>query len=129
MEILIGLGAATIGWLFKWLMDQRKTSGRVDTSDAKTVWDQAETLRKELREQGRECRLEVERLELEVFRLRIENHGLRNEVMILQFATHPDIPNDLKDGLLKRQENHVNELKQTHADMQEKFDRMRSEER
>lgn len=114
--------AAVAGGGVKWLIDRRHTSGQVTTSDAKTLWEQAEELRNELRTQRRECHREVETLEIEVFRLRIENHSLRNDLLKLQFGAHPDIPEALRETLLKRQEDHVQALQSSFADLQRRYD-------
>jgi hypothetical protein len=106
---------AAIGWLFKWLIDKRLRSGRIDTTDAEQLWEEQrkfrEQMRRELERRVKECKLEVRSIQLQNLELRIENHELRADNMRLQFLTHPEIPQDVKDEFIEHQRQHVERLR------------------
>lgn len=111
---LAGIAGAAV----KWLIDRRRTSGQVKTTEADRLWKEAEgfrnDLREELRAKVRECKEEMLDFERQNLELRIENHELRAEVMKLQFLTHPAIPKDVKDDFLRRQRAHVKKLREVY---------------
>lgn len=47
----IGALGTSLGGAIAWLIARRQTSGKIDTSDAATLWAASEELRKELREE------------------------------------------------------------------------------
>lgn len=108
--LLVAIGSA-----FKWLIDRRKTSGQVETTDADKLWEEQrkfrEDLRSEMEERVKECKDEVRSIRLQNLELRIENHELRADNMRLQFLTHPEIPQDVKDEFLEHQRLHILKLK------------------
>lgn len=116
-----------VGVLAKWLIDRRRSSGKVSTTEADKLWAEAEAFRKnmriELERRMAECKHEMRDIQLQNLELRIENHELRGENMTLQFLAHPDIPKDVKDDFIEHQKAHVLKLKKAHAELQAKLSR------
>jgi chromosome segregation ATPase len=72
---ITGLAAAVVTYLVAW----RKSSGKVDTSDAALLWAEGTALRKELRDRVAELERRIERLEMEAEAARKEREDCRRE--------------------------------------------------
>lgn len=98
----------------QYLTLRQKFSGRIDGTEASQLWIEQSGYRRRLEDRivDLEKDLEEEKLmrQYEGLRSRVTIHDLRNEVMRLQFVTHPDIPDDVKEQMLTRQKVHVTEL-------------------
>lgn len=120
IELLLGLGSAAGGWLAKYLIDRRKASGQVAVTDAEKLWqeqrDFRDQIRSEMERRVAECKEEMRSIQLQNLELRIENHELRGDNLKLQFLTHPDIPEEVRNEFLEHQLAHVAKLKSALAD-------------
>lgn len=73
-----------VGAVVTYLAARRKTSGRVDTSDAATLWDEASKMRDAYREEAKLLREEIVALKVEIKLWMDEATGLRREVFELR---------------------------------------------
>lgn len=73
------LGGAIFGQIWSARAARRNNSGTVDTSDARTIWEQARQTIADLRLSNAELKTEVGRLHAEVLRLGDENAKLAAE--------------------------------------------------
>jgi predicted RNase H-like nuclease (RuvC/YqgF family) len=71
------LAGIVVTALVTYFVAKRNTSGRVDTSDAKTLWEEATRLREAYKEEVSMLRTEGTNLRSEVNRLRAELEMLR----------------------------------------------------
>lgn len=72
----VGGGSLAVG-VSAYMVARRQNSGRVETSDAATLWAESQAMRKELRD-------EVASLRREVSEMAAEIRGLRSEIRILR---------------------------------------------
>lgn len=79
LPLVVGLFAATSGGLVTLLVAKQKTSGRIGTSEAETLWDEGKAMRLELRSEVVSLRADVDRLQAEAAALHVEMRGLRDE--------------------------------------------------
>lgn len=63
---IIGVLGILLGIIGKYVMDKRKTSGRIDTTEAAVLWEAQENIRKELTQEVRERRQENNQLRSEL---------------------------------------------------------------
>lgn len=89
--IILAIIAAVGGPIIAYLAAARRLSGRIDTSEAAQLWEEAGKLRyeyktevTEMREILTKLRLRVEDLELKNDALHLENGELRSEVIRLR---------------------------------------------
>lgn len=97
--IIFAVAAAVLGPIWAYLAAAKKLSGRINTSEASQLWDEAGKLRfeykaelTELREITTRLRVRIEELDEKNEALHSENETLRFEVLRLQ-----DENGDLKD--------------------------------
>ncbi len=69
-----------------YLVARRKSSGRVDTTEASTLWDEASKMRQTYQEEAAECKKEQATLRAEIVFLRGEVAALRTETAALREA-------------------------------------------
>ena len=103
VEALIALGGIATA-ASTYLLGRRKASGRVSMTEADKLWKEAYFMRRDSRR--RELGLEKQML-----RLRIENHSLRNQLLKLEFALVPEVPEEIKLALIETSESHIAELR------------------
>lgn len=84
LAALLAVAAAMAAAVGTYLVARRQTSGRIDTSDAKTLWEESQQMRAELRAEVLTLRAEASRLRAEVGHLNLEIQGLRDEIRGLQ---------------------------------------------
>lgn len=72
---IVGAVATIAGGVFGFLAVRRKSSGRIDTTEAVTLWTEGTVLRQELRD-------EIVRLRGEAAQLRVEAVQLRSELAL-----------------------------------------------
>lgn len=70
LPLLSGALAAVITAFVTYLIARRQSSGRVGTSDAATLWEESQAMRKELRDEVRELRIEISQNRKEIDQLR-----------------------------------------------------------
>lgn len=70
--------------LVTWLVARRRTSGRVDTTEASTLWQEGAAMRAELRDETVSLRAEMVRMRDEAVVLRSEASTLRGEASSLR---------------------------------------------
>lgn len=74
---LFALAGASSAAIAAWLVARRKASGRIETTEAATLWEESQAMRKELRE-------EAVVLRQEVLAMREEAVAMRNETLVLR---------------------------------------------
>lgn len=77
LEGVIGAAGAMLGVGGKTLADRRQHSGKVATTDADALWDEAREIREFQKQQLSEVQTKVDTLEERVDRLTDANDGLR----------------------------------------------------
>lgn len=77
---LVGALAAAVG---AWAVAKRQRSGKIDTTEAETLWAEGQAMRKELREENLALRAEILALRAEVTAWRVEAVALRAKVDLL----------------------------------------------
>lgn len=82
--VFAALGGAAIVAFGAWLRDQRKLSGKIETSEAADLWKVTTEIRQELRERVRELLTDVGRLQGRIEALEGRNTALVNEVAELR---------------------------------------------
>lgn len=85
--ILVTVLVAVVGPLFAYLAAARKLSGKIQTSEASSLWQEASNLRSEyrdelkgVREQLSECLTRIKNIEELNSKLKVENGGLNKTV-------------------------------------------------
>jgi hypothetical protein len=118
----LALALIVAGQFFTYLVTRRRFSGRVEGTDAEQLWDEQREYRQKLERRLKyledhkvpqlEQSLSDEKLirRFEGMKCRVSNHALRNEVMTMQFLSHPEVPDDIKESVLARQKAHTTEL-------------------
>lgn len=97
--------AAAIGGYVTYKVAKRPKTGQVATSEAETLWAQAQEMRTELRAEVTECKLKLEKLDEENTTLRkgliaAEEKILGQRVEILNLREHlSQLKTDLQDAL------------------------------
>lgn len=92
-SVVGGIIVAIVGGYFTYLGIRRKTSGQVSTSDAATLWSQAQEMREELKEQVKDCNNKCDHLEEENLNLRkrlveTEEKVLNQRMEIINLKDH-----------------------------------------
>lgn len=80
LAALLAIATAVAAAVSTYLVAWRRTSGRIDTSDAKTLWEESQQMRSELRAEVITLRAEAVTLRSEVARLNTVIAQLRDEV-------------------------------------------------
>lgn len=76
--------SAALGPLVTWWITKRKSSGRINTTEANDLWEESSKIRDELRNDLKDARLELETVRADNSRLKLENFSLQNEVDYLK---------------------------------------------
>ncbi len=82
--ILIPLLGVILAPLLTYLVARRRSSGKVDTTEAATLWVEAGKMREEYRTEAESCRVEAEQLRVEQALLREEMAAMRQEAIVLR---------------------------------------------
>lgn len=110
LPLLGGALVAVIGGYFTYLIARRTKGGKVSTTEAETLWAQAQEMRNELRDQVHECQTKVDALDEENTRLRkgliaAEEKILTQRSEILDLKQHvADLKDDLRVALREVQD-------------------------
>lgn len=105
LSVIGGIFIAIIGGYFTYLGIKRKTSGNISTSDAQTLWAQAQEMREELKEQIKYCtdkcdHLEEENIKLHEQVLKDKELILNQRMEIVNLKEHvSQLQHDLRDTL------------------------------
>lgn len=86
IALIAALGTA-VGVLVQWLIARRKSSGKVQTTEAETLWAEGKQMRVELREETLALRAEAVMLRKEAAILREEAAALRLEMSAVRVET------------------------------------------
>lgn len=84
--LLAALVAAIIGPLFAYLAAAKKLSGKIETSEASDLWEEAARLRQEYKEEIAQLRKEIQDCADNVRNLKKKNQLLEEEVRKLKDA-------------------------------------------
>lgn len=77
---IIGISVAAASAVSAYAIARRRMGGRIDTTDAATLWKESQDMRRELRDELVSAREEVEHLRSELGACRKELENLREEV-------------------------------------------------
>jgi len=80
LPLIFGLLGTLVTQLGIWLIARRAKSGRIDTSEAATLWAESQAIRTELREELAELRRENENLRRENADLKMEVAAIRRQI-------------------------------------------------
>lgn len=78
LPIIGGVLTAFIAAVGGFLVARRKSSGTIDTSEAKELWEESQAIRRELRERVAELENRIKML---------EENNLRNQELIIELKT------------------------------------------
>lgn len=78
LPLLSGLLAASITALASYIIVRRQSSGRIATSEAVSLWAESQAMRKDLREEVRDLRIQLAQNREEIDRLRTRVRELEN---------------------------------------------------
>jgi predicted RNase H-like nuclease (RuvC/YqgF family) len=81
---IFGLAGVIVTAVVSYFVARRNSSGRVDTSDAKTLWEEADKLRVAYRTEIKDLRIEVTSLRSEVSKLQTELNTLHATAISLR---------------------------------------------
>ena len=84
VPVILGLAGAVISGAVAYVVSKRQRSGRIDTTEAETLWAESQAMRKELRDEAENCRLEVFALRSEMVAVRAEASVMREELVALR---------------------------------------------
>lgn len=84
--LIVALIIAVIGPLFAYLAAARKLSGKIETSEAADLWEEAARLRQEYKDEIRELREQLDNCSNEIKKMKEENKMLLGEVNRLKDA-------------------------------------------
>ncbi len=82
--VFASLAGVVIAPLLTYVVAARKQSGRVATTEAETLWLEAEKMRESYKQEAVRLREEVIALRAETVALRVETVTLRNETLALR---------------------------------------------
>lgn len=80
LPLILGLVGTALTQLVIWLVARRSKSGRIDTSEAATLWAESQAIRGELRAEVAELRKENEVLRRENADLKAEVAAIRRQI-------------------------------------------------
>ena len=83
LPVIVGVIGAAITGLVAWSVAKRQRSGKIDTTEAETLWAEGQAMRHELREENFQLRTEVLALRAEITAWRVEAVALRVKVEAL----------------------------------------------
>lgn len=92
--LLIGIMGTIITGMITYLIARRQTSGKASTASANIIFEAAETIRKEQRDEIISLKAEVLALKKEMVALREEAMTMRDEMVVLR-----------KESILRHREN------------------------
>lgn len=78
-SIIIPIIGVIVAPILTYIVAVRKTSGRVDTTEAATLWAEAEKMREIYRQEGIELRAQIRSLEDRLDKARDESEAARQE--------------------------------------------------
>lgn len=84
MPVILGLAGAVISGFVAYIVARRQRSGRIDTTEAETLWAESQAMRKELRDEAENCRGEVLALREEMVAVREEASVMRQELVAIR---------------------------------------------
>ncbi len=84
VPILLGVIGAVISGAVAFAVARRQRSGRIDTTEAETLWAESQAMRTELRNEAETCRGEVSALRTEMVAVRAEASVMREEMVTLR---------------------------------------------
>lgn len=84
VPIILGVVGAVISGAVAYTIAKRQRSGRIDTTEAETLWAESQAMRKELRDEAEICRAEVSTLRTEMVAIRTESAAMREELVALR---------------------------------------------
>ena len=84
LTVLIGLGAALVSSGVTYLIARQTHSGKVETTDASTLWEASEEIRKELRADLVVVREEMVVLRAEHVQCRQELADINNQLRVMR---------------------------------------------
>lgn len=84
VPVILGVAGAVISGVVAYVVSKRQRSGRIDTTEAETLWAESQAMRKELRDEAENCRGEVLILRTEMVAVRTEASVMREELVALR---------------------------------------------
>lgn len=81
LAVLLGAGLTA---LVNWLINNRKSSGKIKTSEASDLWAESQAIRKELREERQALKEEIAALRKEVRDCHGESNQLKERLAALE---------------------------------------------
>lgn len=84
VPVILGVAGAAITGFVAYIVSKRQRSGRIDTTEAETLWAESQAMRTELRSEAENCRGEVVILREEMVAVRAEASVMRSELVALR---------------------------------------------
>jgi hypothetical protein len=84
VPIILGTLGALLSALGAVAVTRRQRSGKIDTTEAETLWAEGQAMRRELRDEAIALRAEVVALRVESVAMRTESAAMRAELVVLR---------------------------------------------
>lgn len=84
VPVVLGLAGAVISGIVALRVAKLPRTGRIDTTEAETLWAEGQAMRKELRDEAENCRGEVTALRTEMVAVRAEASVMRQELVAIR---------------------------------------------
>ena len=84
VPVVLGVVGALVSAAGAYIIAKRQRSGRIDTTEAETLWAESQAMRTELRNRAETLEAEVIALRAELAAQRIESAAMREEMVALR---------------------------------------------
>ena len=84
VPVVLGVIGAAITGAVAYAVARRQRSGKIDTTEAETLWAEGQAMRRELRDEAETCRQEVLALRSEMVAVRAEASVMRQELVAIR---------------------------------------------